>query len=392
MNSVVIVAARRTAIGAFQGMYSDLSAIELGAAAIKGAVESAGIDPATIHELIMGNVLTGGTGQAPARQAALKAGLPVAVECMTINKVCGSGLKAVMLGTQAIRTGDASVVVAGGMESMTNAVYVLDKARAGYRMGNGQLIDTLLHDGLINPYSGEHMGNLAELCADTCRIDRSAQDEFTIRSYQLALESISQGRFSDEIVPVTVTDKKGTTTFTTDEEPGRVKFEKIPGLKPVFKKDGTVTAANASSINDGAAALVLMDEDKARQAGLKPMARILAQASAAKTPDWFTTAPVDVIPKVLKKAGLGLSEIDLFEINEAFAVVALASKNELGIPLEKLNVNGGSVALGHPIGASGARILVTLVHALRQRNLKTGLAAICIGGGEAAGLVIERLD
>lgn len=392
MNSVVIVSARRTAIGAFQGMYSDFSAIELGAAAIKDAVETAGINPEDIHELIMGNVLTGGTGQAPARQAALKAGLPVSVECMTINKVCGSGLKAVMLGAQAIRTGDASVVVAGGMESMTNAGYILNKARAGYRMGNGQLIDTLLHDGLLNPYSGEHMGNLAELCADTCRIDRSAQDEFTIRSYQLALESISKGRFADEISPFVVTDKKGTITLDTDEEPGRVKFEKIPGLKPVFKKDGTVTAANASSINDGAAALVLMDEEQAKKAGLKPLARIIAQASAAKTPDWFTTAPVDVIPKVLKKAGLDLNAIDLFEINEAFAVVALAAKNELGIPLEKLNVNGGSVALGHPIGASGARILVTLIHALRQRNLKRGLAAICIGGGEAAGLVIERID
>lgn len=392
MKKVVIVSAVRTPIGSFQGMYSEISAVELGAAAIKGALAAIRLDPAEVNELILGNVLTGGEGQAPARQASIKAGLPVSVECTTINKVCGSGLKAVMLGAQAIALGDADVVIAGGMESMTNAPYVLDKARAGYRMGHAQMFDTILLDGLLNPYSGEHMGVLAELCADTCKIDRNAQDDLTIRSYKLALESIETGRFKNEIVPVELKDKKGgITLLDTDEEPGRVKFDKIPTLKPVFKKDGTVTAANASSINDGAAALILMSEEKAKSLGLKPLATILAHASAAKAPEWFTTAPVDVIPKTLKKAGLKSEDIDLFEINEAFAVVALAAKNELGIPLEKLNVNGGSVALGHPIGASGARILVTLIHALHTYNKRKGMAAICIGGGEAAGLIVERI-
>jgi len=391
MKKVVIVSAVRTPIGSFQGMYSELTAVELGAAAIKGALSAIKLDPAEVNELILGNVLTGGEGQAPARQASIKAGLPTSVECTTINKVCGSGLKAVMLGAQAIALGDAEVVIAGGMESMTNAPYVLDKARAGYRMGHAQMFDTILLDGLLNPYTGEHMGVLAELCADTCKIDRNAQDELTVRSYKLALESIETGRFKNEIVAVELKDKKGNVTILdTDEEPGRVKFDKIPSLKPVFKKDGTVTAANASSINDGAAALILMSEEKAKSLGLKPLATILAHASAAKAPEWFTTAPVDVIPKTLKKAGLKSEDIDLFEINEAFAVVALAAKNELGIPLEKLNVNGGSVALGHPIGASGARILVTLIHALHTYNKKKGMAAICIGGGEAAGLIVER--
>ncbi|MBN8707418.1 MAG: thiolase family protein [Bacteroidetes bacterium] len=391
MKKVVIVSAVRTPIGSFQGMYSEITAVELGATAIKGALAAIKLDPAEVNELILGNVLTGGEGQAPARQASIKAGLPTSVECTTINKVCGSGLKAVMLGAQAIALGDADVVIAGGMESMTNAPYVLDKARAGYRMGHAQMFDTILLDGLLNPYTGEHMGVLAELCADTCKIDRNAQDDLTIRSYKLALESIETGRFKNEIVPVELKDKKGNVTILdTDEEPGRVKFDKIPSLKPVFKKDGTVTAANASSINDGAAALILMSEEKAKSLGLKPLATILAHASAAKAPEWFTTAPVDVIPKTLKKAGLKTEDIDLFEINEAFAVVALAAKNELGIPLEKLNVNGGSVALGHPIGASGARILVTLIHALHTYNKKKGMAAICIGGGEAAGLIVER--
>ncbi|MCK6601450.1 MAG: thiolase family protein [Bacteroidetes bacterium] len=392
MKPVVIVSAVRTPIGSFQGMYADLSGIELGAIAIRGALSRINLDPTEVNELILGNVLTGGAGQAPARQAALKAGLPVSVECMTINKVCGSGLKAVMLGVQAIATGDAEVVIAGGMESMTNSPYVLDKARAGYRMGHGQILDTMLHDGLLNPYTGEHMGVLAELCADTCKINREAQDEFTIRSYQLALDSIQTGKFKNEIVPVEMKDKKGQVTLLdTDEEPARVKFEKIPQLKPVFKKDGSVTAANASSINDGAAALILMSEEKAASLGVKPLARIVSQASAAKAPEWFTTAPVDVIPKALKKVSASLESVDLFEINEAFAVVTLAAKNELNIPLEKINVNGGSVALGHPIGASGARILVTLVHALHTHNKKRGMAAICIGGGEASAVLIDRI-
>lgn len=392
MKNVVIVSAVRTPIGSFQGVFSDVKAVELGAHAIKGALAKINLDPALVNEVILGNVLTAGEGQAPARQAALLAGISNAAECMTINKVCGSGLKAVMLGAQAIMTGDAEIIVAGGMESMTNAPYVLDKARAGYRMGNATMIDSMIHDGLWNPYSNEHMGNIAELCASTCNINRESQDEFTIRSYKLANESAQKGLFKSEIIPFEMKDKKGNiTVIDTDEEPSKVKYDKIATLKPVFKKDGTVTAANASSINDGAAALVLMSEEKAKSLGLKPLVRIVAQASSAKAPEWFTTAPVDVIPKVLGKAGLKLEDIDLFEINEAFAVVALAAKNELGIPLEKINVNGGSVAIGHPIGASGARILVTLIHAMEQQSKKRGMAAICIGGGEAAGLIIEKI-
>lgn len=391
MKNVVIVSAVRTAIGSFQGIFSDIKATELGAYAIKGALEKIKLNPNEVNEVIMGNVLTGGEGQAPARQAALSAGLPNHVECLTINKVCGSGLKAVMLGAQAIALGDADVVVAGGMENMSNAPYLLDKARTGYRMGNGTIIDSMIHDGLWNPYSNEHMGNIAELCASECNISRDSQDEFSIRSYQLANDSIKTGKFKNEIIPIEIKDKKGNLTILdTDEEPAKVKYDKIPTLKPVFKKDGSVTAANASSINDGAAALVLMSEEKVKLLGLKPLVRIVAQASAAKAPEWFTTAPVDVIHKVLGKAGKKIDEIDLFEINEAFAVVTLAAKNELNIPIEKINVNGGSVAIGHPIGASGARILVTLIHALETHNKKTGMAAICIGGGEAAGLIVEK--
>lgn len=392
MKTVVIVSAVRTPIGAFQGVFNDVKAVELGSAAIKGALKKINLNPNEVNEVIFGNVLTAGEGQAPARQAALGAELPNSVECMTINKVCGSGLKAVMLAAQSISLGDVDVIVAGGMESMTNAPYLLDKARSGYRMGNAQIQDSMILDGLWNPYSNEHMGNIAELCASSCNINRESQDEFTIRSYKLANESIQKGLFKNEIIPFEIKDKKGNITLIeTDEEPTKVKFDKIPTLKPVFKKDGTVTAANASSINDGAAALVLMSEEKAKSLGLKPLVKIIAHASAAKAPEWFTTAPVDVIPKTLKKANMKLDQIDLFEINEAFAVVALAAQKELGIPIEKLNVNGGSVALGHPIGASGARILVTLIHALETHHKKTGMAAICIGGGEAAGLIVERV-
>ncbi len=392
MKSVVIVSAVRTPIGSFQGVFAEVKAVELGAAAIKGAISRIKLDPASVNEVIFGNVLTAGEGQAPARQAALGSGLPDSVECMTINKVCGSGLKAVMLGAQAIALGDAEVVIAGGMESMTNSPYLLDKARSGYRMGNAQIQDSMILDGLWNPYSNEHMGNIAELCASTCEINRESQDEFSIRSYKLANESIEKGRFKNEIIPVEIKDKKGNVTvIDTDEEPSKVKYDKIPSLKPSFKKEGTITAANASSINDGAAALVLMSEEKAKLLGLKPLAKIISYASAAKAPEWFTTAPVDVIPKTLKKANMKIGDIDLFEINEAFAVVTLAAQKELGIPIEKVNVNGGSVALGHPIGASGARILVTLLHAMELHNKKTGMAAICIGGGEAAGLIVERI-
>jgi len=298
-----------------------------------------------------------------------------------------------MLGSQAIQLGDAEVIVAGGMESMSNAPYLLDKARAGYKMGNGELIDSLIKDGLWDVYNNFHMGNAAELCAKECAVLRAEQDEFAILSYRRALESQAQGRFRDEIVHVGILQKKGEMVYVEeDEDPKKTNFEKIPLLKPAFQKDGTVTAANSSKINDGAAAVVLMSSEKARSLGLRPLAKIISSSSAAKKPEWFTTAPADVIPKVLKKAGMTLDQIDLFEINEAFAVVALAANKILGIDVEKVNVNGGAVALGHPLGASGARIVVTLLHALMQRNLKRGLAAICIGGGEASGMVVEMIQ
>jgi acetyl-CoA C-acetyltransferase len=314
-----------------------------------------------VDEVIMGCVLTAGVGQAPARQAAIFAGLPTKVECMTINKVCGSGLKAVMLATQAIKLGDADIIVAGGMESMSNAPYILDKARTGYRMGHGQLIDSMIKDGLWDVYNDFHMGNAGELCARECNISRQEQDEFAVLSYKRALEAIEKGYFKEEIVPVKVPQPKGGEVIVDeDEEPKRVNFEKIPQLKPTFDPNGTITPANASKINDGASALVLMSKEKAEELGVKPLARIVAYSSAAKDPAWFTTAPVDAIEKVLKKAGMRKEDIDLFEVNEAFAVVALATSKLGGIPIEKMNIHGGAVALGHPIGASGARILTTL--------------------------------
>jgi acetyl-CoA C-acetyltransferase len=391
MHEVVILSACRTPIGAFGGTLSTVPAPRLGALVIEEALKRARVPKELVNEVIMGNVLTAGEGQAPARQAAIYAGLPVSVECLTVNKVCGSGLKAIMLASQAIALGDAEVVVAGGMESMSNVPYLLEKARTGYKMGNAALIDGMIKDGLWDPYHDYHMGNAAELCAKECRVSRQAQDEFSIESYKRAQEAQKNGSFSDEIVPVPLPQKGGDPVIVSeDEEPKKAKFEKIPGLKPAFQKDGTVTAANASKINDGAAAVVLMAKERADALGLRPLARIIASASAAKQPEWFTTAPADVIQKVLAKASLRESEIDLFEINEAFAVVALAVANQLGIDLGKVNVNGGAVALGHPIGASGARILVTLLHAMKRRNVRRGLAAICIGGGEAAGMIVER--
>lgn len=389
--SSFIVAAARTPIGAFMGSLADLSAPQLGAVAIRSAVERAGIAPDAVSEVIMGNVLTGGVGQAPARQAALFGGLPNTVPCMTINKVCGSGLKSVMLADQAIRCGDADVVVAGGQESMTNAPYALPKARAGYKYGHGEMLDLLLHDGLWDVYNKYPMGNAAELCATECNISREEQDAFSIESYKRALAAQEQGWFKDEIVPVVVAGRKGDVTVDSDEEPGRSNFDKIPLLKPSFKKDGTITAANASSINDGAAAIVVAGEAALKSHNLTPMARIVAQASFAHDPAWFTTAPIDAIKRVVGKAGLSIDDIDLFEINEAFAVVALAAQNKLGIPADKLNVHGGAVALGHPIGASGARLLTTLVHALKRYNRKYGLVTLCIGGGEASAMIIERV-
>ncbi len=392
MNEVVIVGACRTPIGSFGGSLSALTAPKLGAIVIDEALRRANVSKESVDEVVMGNVLTAGEGQAPARQAAIFAGLPPSVECMTINKVCGSGMKAIMLASQAIQLGDAEIVVAGGMESMSNAPYLLEKARTGYRMGNGELVDSMVKDGLWDVYNNYHMGVAAELCSKECAVPREAQDEFSILSYKRAQESQKLGRFSEEIVSVHIPQKnKDDMIVAEDEEPKKTNFEKIPALRPAFQKDGTVTAANSSKINDGAAAVVVMSAAKAKSLGLKPLAKIHASASAAKKPEWFTTAPADVIPKVLKKANMSQSQIDLFEINEAFAVVTLAVNKTLNIDVNKVNVNGGAVALGHPIGASGARIVVTLLHVLKQRSLRYGLAAICIGGGEASGMIVEAL-
>jgi len=390
MDDVVIVSGCRTPIGSFRGALSGLRAPQLGAVVVREAVRRAGIGPEGVDEVIMGNVLQAGVGQAPARQAALYAGLPSSVECMTINKVCGSGLKAVMLGAQAILAGDAGVVVAGGMESMSQAPYLLDKARDGYRMGNGEIVDAMIKDGLLDAYDGTLMGNAGELCAKECHIPREAQDEFAIMSYRRAQEAQAAGRFKAEIVPVEVKGRGEPQLVTEDEDVRKTNFEKIPALKPAFAKEGTITAANASKISDGAAALVLMSAEKASALGITPMARIVAQASAAKDPQWFTTAPADAIRKILTKARLSLDQIDLIEVNEAFAVVALAVNAIAGLDANKVNVNGGAIALGHPIGASGARVLVTLLYALEQRNLRRGLAVLCIGGGEASAVIVER--
>jgi len=388
-NDVVIVSACRTPIGSFMGSLGSVTAPALGAIVVEEAVRRAGINKSDVQEVIMGNVLAAGLGQAPARQAALLAGLPDSVECLTINKMCGSGLKAVMLAAQAIKLGDAGTVIAGGMESMSNSPYLLEKARDGYRMGHGKIIDSMIKDGLWDVYNDFHMGNAAELCARECAITREAQDEFAILSYRRAQASCTDGRFKDEVVPVRIKSKQGETLVDQDEEPFKTNFEKVPKLKPAFQPDGTVTAANASKINDGGAALALMSAEKAAALGVKPLARIVGYGSSAKKPEWFTTAPADVIAKVLSNAGLKVHDIDLFEVNEAFAVVPLAVQKLVGIETEKLNVNGGAVALGHPIGASGGRILVTLLHALQQRKMKRGMAAICIGGGEASAVIIE---
>ncbi len=391
MNDAVIVSACRTPIGSFRGALSSLPAPKLGAVVVREAVARAGLSPEQVDEVIMGNVISGGAGQAPARQAAIFGGLPASVECLTVNKVCGSGLKAVMLAAQAIRLGDAEVVVAGGMESMSNAPYLLPKARDGYKMGNAELVDSLLHDGLIDAYNNELMGNAAELCARECRISREDQDEFAILSYQRAQEAQQSGAFKREIVGVEVKAGKGpAVTILDDEDVTKTDFAKIPTLKPAFAKEGTVTAANASKINDGAAAVVVMSSAKARELGVRPIATIVSQASFAKDPVWFTTAPADVIAKILRRSGLQTGDIDLFEINEAFAVVALAVGKLAGLDVKKVNVRGGAVALGHPLGASGARILVTLLHALEDLRMKRGLAALCIGGGEASGVIVER--
>lgn len=389
MKEVVVVSAVRTPIGAYLGSLKEYSAPQLGALAVKEAVRQSGIAPAEIDECLMGNVISAGLGQAPARQAAIFAGLPPSVRCTTVNRVCGSGLRTVMWASQMIQLEDARAVVAGGMESMSRAPYLLDKAREGYRMGHGTLIDAMIHDGLWDVYHNNHMGDSAELCASEKKISRVDQDAYAKRSYERALASLESGKFSQEILPVSITVGKEKKSFEKDEEPFRAKLEKFPDLRPAFKKDGTVTAANASSLSDGAAALVLCSSEYASQKGLKPLARIIAQESFAREPEWFTLAPVGAIQKLLKKAGKSVSEIDLFEINEAFSVVALGCIRELGIPEEKVNIRGGAVALGHPIGASGSRILVTLIHSLLSEKKRLGVASLCIGGGEASALLVE---
>jgi acetyl-CoA C-acetyltransferase len=390
MREAVIVGAARTPIGSFQGALSSLKAPELGAIAIKEALVRAGAGPGDVNEVYMGCVLSAGIGQAPARQAALFAGLPKETPCTTVNKVCGSGLKAVILGAQAIANGDADLVVAGGMESMSNVPYYLPGARDGFRMGHQRAVDGMIHDGLWDPYNDFHMGSAAELCAREMKIDRAAQDAFAAESYRRSLAAQKEGRFKAEIVAVEVKSKKGAVTVDSDEEPGRGNIEKLPSLKAAFQKDGTVTAGNASSINDGAAAIVLAAREVAEKRKLKILGRVRSFGQAAQAPEWFTTAPAISIKNALDKAKLSAGDIDLWEINEAFAVVALANNQLLGLDAKKVNVNGGAVALGHPIGASGARILATLLYEMERRNAKRGCASLCIGGGEGIALIVER--
>ncbi len=391
-RDVVIVSAVRTPIGSFGGALASVRAPQLGATAIKAALARAKVDGADVGEVLMGCVLPAGQGQAPARQALIGAGIPNAVGAVTVNKVCGSGLKTVMLAASAIKAGDAEIIVAGGMESMSNAPYYLPQARTGYRMGHGQVVDGMVFDGLWDPYNDFHMGVAGELCASERKIDRERQDAFATRSYQLAQNAVREGLFAEELVPVEITGKKGeTTTFSADEEPFRGSVDKLAGLRPAFKKDGTITAGNASTINDGAAATVVMSADEAKRRGLAPLARIVGYAGAAGAPEWFTTAPAKAMQNLLTKTGHKVSDVDLWEINEAFSVVALVNQDELGIPTERLNVRGGAVALGHPIGASGARILTTLIYALRQTGKQRGVASLCIGGGEAVALMVEVL-
>ncbi|HET6645290.1 MAG TPA: acetyl-CoA C-acetyltransferase [Fimbriimonadales bacterium] len=392
MQEVFFLSGVRTPIGSFLGSLSSLTAPQLGANAIAASLERAGVAPDQVDEVLMGNVLSGGIGQAPARQASRFAGLPDSVPCTTVNKVCGSGMKTIMIGAQAIKCGDASVVVAGGMESMSNAPYALFKARSGYRMGNGELIDLMIHDGLWDPYDNIHMGNAGELCTRECGIPRDRQDEFAAESYKRALAAQEACRLSDEIVPIEIPQRKGDPVVVDkDEEPGRGNIAKLPELRPAFEKEGAVTAGNASSINDGGAAMVLASAEKAEALGAKPIARLLAYAQHAQEPKWFTTAPAYAIEKLLAKQGLRVGDIDLFEVNEAFSVVPLFVGDKVGIPSEKLNVNGGAVALGHPIGMSGTRLVLTLIHELRRRGGRYGIATPCIGGGEATAVLVEAL-
>ncbi|WP_455887365.1 acetyl-CoA C-acyltransferase [Pseudomonas rustica] len=391
-DPIVIVSAVRTPMGGLQGDLKSLTAPQLGSAAIRGAVERAGIDAASVEQVLFGCVLPAGLGQAPARQAALGAGLDKHTTCTTLNKMCGSGMQAAIMAHDLLLAGSADVVVAGGMESMTNAPYLLDKARGGYRMGHGKIIDHMFMDGLEDAYDkGRLMGTFAEDCAQANAFSREAQDQFAIASLTRAQDAIKSGRFAAEIVPVEVTEGKEKRVIKDDEQPPKARLDKIPQLKPAFREGGTVTAANASSISDGAAALVLMRRSEADKRGLKPLAVIHGHAAFADTPALFPTAPIGAIDKLLKRTGWNLAEVDLFEINEAFAVVTLAAMKHLDLPHDKVNIHGGACALGHPIGASGARILVTLLSALRQNNLRRGVAAICIGGGEATAMAVECL-
>jgi acetyl-CoA C-acetyltransferase len=391
MNEVYIVSMARTAIGSFNGTLAPLSAVQMGAAAIKEAVKRAGIDPNTVNEVFMGNVLQANNGQAPARQAALAAGLPVSVACTTINKVCASGMKAIMLATQSIMLGDNDIVVAGGMESMSNAPYYLTNNRWGARYGNGELIDAIVRDGLQDPYKGYMMGNAGEVCAEKYQFSRQDQDAYATQSYKRAAEAYQNNYFADELMSIEVPSKKGAINFATDEEYKNIIWDKVPTLKPAFKKDGTITAVNASKINDGAAALVLMSKQKAEELGIKPIARIAGYADAAQEPEWFTTTPAKAIPRAVSKAGWTLADVDKFEINEAFSVVALANIKEMNLDPEKVNVLGGAVALGHPVGVSGARIICTLISALKHKGGTRGAAGICNGGGGASAMAIELM-
>lgn len=391
MREVYIVSAVRTPMGSFNGSLSSISAPKLGAAAIKAAIEKAKIDKGEVQEVFMGNVIQANVGQAPARQAAIFAGLDQNVPCTTINKVCASGMKSIMLAAQSIMLGDNDVVVAGGMENMSQAPYYLEKARTGYKYGNGVLIDGLTKDGLIDVYHNYPMGNAAELCAKECNISREEQDEFAIESYKKSAAAWEAGKFDNEVIPVEIPQRKGDPiVFAEDEEYKNVKFEKIPALRPVFDREGSVTAANASTINDGASALVLISKEKMEALGLTPLAKVVSYADAAQAPEWFTTAPAKALPKAIEKAGINKEDLDAIELNEAFSVVGIANIQEMGLDPEKVNINGGAVSLGHPLGNSGSRIIVTLINVLKQNNGKYGGAGICNGGGGASAMVIEN--
>ncbi|MBB64844.1 MAG: acetyl-CoA C-acyltransferase [Waddliaceae bacterium] len=390
MKDVVILGYARTPYGAFQGALSSLSATRLGAAAIQSALERSGVQADQVDEVIMGNVLTCGVGQAPCRQAAIYAGIPESVPCLTINKVCGSGMKSLMLATQSILLGDSDIVIAGGMENMSQAPHFLPNSRTGMRLGNQQILDSMVHDGLWDPYNQQHMGNCAELCSREHSISREEQDAFTKSSYERAQKAQKDSKFSKEICKVEVPGRKASVIVEEDEGPSQVDFERLSSLRPVFEKDGTVTAANASTINDGAGVLILASSEKAAELGIKPLAKLVSYASHAQTPQQFTTAPIEAIKKAIAKANWSIDGVDLFEINEAFAVVSLACQKGLGIPDDKLNIWGGAVSIGHPIGASGSRIVMTLISQLEDQNKSKGVAGICIGGGEATAVCIEK--